>query len=137
MQGIIAINHFVLLLLLLLLFLCVVIVQTSKARPIARTKRNTLTALWRAFGTQILQGVSLGFVSDVLLFGRPILVQWIISLSSQSIVSSSEVAREGIFYGTVIAVLSCIHALVSSTYFYHMANIGVRVQTALMSSVYR
>ncbi|XP_022670317.1 multidrug resistance-associated protein 1-like isoform X4 [Varroa destructor] len=113
-------------------------IQKEPGKPIARSKRNVVGALWRTFNIEILQGLLMSAVNDLLQFARIAIFQAMINLQNTTTTGSQfEKQWKFVFYGAISFILVSGQAIGSSYYIYHMQSIAIRVHTALMSAVYR
>lgn len=102
-------------------------------------ERGVVGALWRTFGGLILKGLCFSLVIDLFQFTQPLLLDAMITSADLAKAGQAtfETSWKGVFYATLMFGAVSIQTITISYYIYHMQNIAIRVQAALMSAVYR
>ncbi|XP_075974894.1 multidrug-Resistance like Protein 1 isoform X3 [Anticarsia gemmatalis] len=93
---------------------------------------SILPALCLAFGGQFLFGSLLKLFNDVLMFLSPQLLKLLINF-----VSSKEPMWKGYLYAVALLACATVQTMLLAHYFTRMYLVGMRIRTALTSSIYR
>ncbi|KAG8311145.1 Canalicular multispecific organic anion transporter 1 [Homalodisca vitripennis] len=101
--------------------------QRSRNRP-----ASILMPLCKAFGGTFLFGSFLKLIQDLLTFVSPQILKLLIGFTS-----SQDSMWKGYFYAVLLAATATCQTLLLSQYFYRMSLVGLRIRTALISSIYR
>uniref|UniRef100_A0A1Q3FWR2 ABC-type glutathione-S-conjugate transporter n=2 Tax=Culex tarsalis TaxID=7177 RepID=A0A1Q3FWR2_CULTA len=102
--------------------------KTTKTKKIA----SILPALVKAFGPTFAFGSFLKLGQDVLTFASPQILRLIINF-----VAGDEPMWKGIFYALLLFAVAGTQTLLLAQYFNRMFFVGLRIRTALISSIYR
>ncbi|CAH1122634.1 unnamed protein product [Ceutorhynchus assimilis] len=97
-----------------------------------KKEASVLPALLKSFGAMFLFGSSLKFVQDVMMFVSPQILGWIITF-----VKHPEHYWKGPFYAILMFLTATIQTLILAQYFNRMFIVGMRIRTALVSTIYR
>ncbi|KAL3269849.1 hypothetical protein HHI36_008907 [Cryptolaemus montrouzieri] len=98
----------------------------------AKKQASVLPALVKAFGPTFLFGAILKLIQDVLAFVSPQVLSLLINFAK-----NKEEPWKGFFYTGLLFVTAMIQTLVLSQYFNRMFLVGIRIRTALVSTIYR
>ncbi|KAI5750865.1 hypothetical protein M8J77_001951 [Diaphorina citri] len=104
--------------------------DTSKKPP---AKASIVGALCKTFGPTFLFGSSLKLIQDLLTFVSPQILSWLIEFVNEP----NAPLWKGYFYAILLLVTSVVQTLLLSTYFDRMFRVGMRMRSALISTIYR
>ncbi|KRT79870.1 ABC transporter ATP-binding protein [Oryctes borbonicus] len=97
-----------------------------------KKQASILPALVKTFGPMFLFGAFLKLVQDILTFVSPQVLRALISF-----VENKEEQWKGFLYAGLLFVTAGIQTLILSQYFQRMFIVGMRIRTALISTIYR
>ncbi|XP_076266258.1 multidrug resistance-associated protein 1-like isoform X5 [Rhynchophorus ferrugineus] len=100
--------------------------------PAKKKEASILPALLKSFGPMFLFGAALKLVQDLLTFVNPQLLGLIINF-----VKGSEYTWHGPFYAVLMFLTATIQTIFLAQYFNRMFVVGMRIRTALVSTIYR
>nr|QAA95906.1 ATP-binding cassette sub-family C member 1 [Diaphorina citri] len=104
--------------------------DTSKKPP---AQASIVGALCKTFGPTFLFGSSLKLIQDLLTFVSPQILSWLIEFVNEP----NAPLWKGYFYAILLLVTSVVQTLLLSTYFDRMFRVGMRMRSALISTIYR
>ncbi|XP_065338923.1 multidrug resistance-associated protein 1 isoform X7 [Cloeon dipterum] len=93
---------------------------------------SIVPAICKAFGPIFLFGSFLKFVQDILGFVNPQLLSLLIGF-----VEKDDPLWKGLVYAILMFVTASLQTVILSQYFHRMFIVGLRVRTALISTIYR
>ncbi|XP_059476483.1 multidrug resistance-associated protein 1 isoform X3 [Neocloeon triangulifer] len=109
-------------------------VEFSTAQPKTKQKNQAsiVPAICKAFGPIFLLGSFMKFLQDLLGFVNPQLLKLLINFVEQD-----EPLWRGMTYAVLMFVTASLQTIILSQYFNRMFIVGLRVRTALISTIYR
>ncbi|XP_019754523.2 multidrug resistance-associated protein 1 isoform X5 [Dendroctonus ponderosae] len=100
--------------------------------PASKKEASVLPALLKSFGPMFLFGAMLKLMQDILMFVSPQLLGFIINF-----VKNGGYAWHGPFFAVLMFLTATIQTLFLAQYFNRMFIVGMRIRTALVSTIYR
>ncbi|ENN80486.1 hypothetical protein YQE_03090, partial [Dendroctonus ponderosae] len=98
--------------------------------PASKKEASVLPALLKSFGPMFLFGAMLKLMQDILMFVSPQLLGQVIS-------PNGGYAWHGPFFAVLMFLTATIQTLFLAQYFNRMFIVGMRIRTALVSTIYR
>ncbi|XP_067133640.1 multidrug resistance-associated protein 1-like [Centruroides vittatus] len=106
--------------------------EEVQIRSERKSKPSIVKALIKTFGPYFLSGAIFKLFHDLLQFASPLLLRSLIAF-----VTSNDPVWKGILYAVIIFITATLQSLMLGVYFHRMYIIGMRIRTALISSIYR
>uniref|UniRef100_A0A8D8XGU9 ABC-type glutathione-S-conjugate transporter n=2 Tax=Cacopsylla melanoneura TaxID=428564 RepID=A0A8D8XGU9_9HEMI len=94
---------------------------------------SIITALCKTFGPTFVFGSSLKLIQDLLTFVSPQILSWLIEFVN----TKNAPLWKGYLYALLLLLTSVVQTLLLSTYFDRMFRVGMRMRSALISTIYR
>lgn len=97
-----------------------------------KKEASVLPALVKSFGPMFIFGALLKLIQDVLTFVSPQILGYIITYVKQG-----QYEWRGYFFSALLFITATLQTLLLSQYFNRMFIVGMRIRTALISTIYR
>ena len=94
---------------------------------------SVLPALCKTFAPEFLFGSALKLVQDLLAFVSPQLLKYLISY----VENPEQEEWKGYLYAILLTITAIVQTVFLSQYFQRMFVVGMRIRTAIVSSIYR
>ncbi|XP_045474208.1 multidrug resistance-associated protein 1 isoform X6 [Harmonia axyridis] len=97
-----------------------------------KKEASVLSVLVKSFGSTFFFGAFLKLIQDLLSFVSPQILSLLINFAK-----NKEEPWKGFFYTALLFITAVIQTMILSQYFNRMFLVGIRIRTALVSTIYR